>query len=487
MSLTQAGMRGHAPKVKVTPAILRSNPEQAKYEKLWEIPDYRAVAPGEQLATSFLSIANPPRDVECIDFGCGTGRGALMLALVGGLRVTMIDFTANCLDQEVHQACETQPTRISFKRRDLTRMIPETAPYGYCCDVMEHIPTADVPTVLRNILASAEKVFFGISTEDDVMGARIGETLHLTVRPLAWWIEQIKAAGGVIHWSQNIEDRECLIFCSSWQDAGELVKTGVVNVSDETLQANVRANLEAGWKQITPWDTQAREAVILAGGPSMKGQAEEIRKLVAEGAAIFSVNGAYHWAHENGIQVGSQIVLDAREFNARFTRPIHPGTKSFLIASQCNPATLEGLPKESTFLWHSGLSDENEALAREKLGGFFFPVPGGSTVVLRAIPLLRLIGFRQVHVFGWDSCVFGDEHHAYSQPENDSQVTAPVTCGGKVFWCVPWHISQASEFRDLVKYLGDSFELAVYGDGLIAHMLKTGAAINRNAEGLPAS
>jgi hypothetical protein len=36
-------------------------------------------------------------------------------------------------------------------------------------------------------------------------------------------------------------------------------------------------------------------------------------------------------------------------------------------------------------------------------------------------------------------------------------------------------ISQASEFRDLVRLLGDEVELAVYGDGLIAHMIKHGA------------
>ncbi len=125
------------------------------------------------------------------------------------------------------------------------------------------------------------------------------------------------------------------------------------------------------------------------------------------------------------------------------------------------------------------ISDENEKLAREKLGGFFYPVPGGSTVVLRAIPLLRMLGFRRMHVFGWDSCVSGDEHHAYPQAENDRQPTFPVTVGGRVFWCVPWHMSQACEFRDLVRFLGDEVELAVYGDGLIAHMLQTGAELPR--------
>jgi hypothetical protein len=39
--------------------------------------------------------------------------------------------------------------------------------------------------------------------------------------------------------------------------------------------------------------------------------------------------------------------------------------------------------------------------------------------------------------------------------------------------------SQASEFRDLVRFLGDEVELAVYGDGLIAHIVATGATFSK--------
>ncbi len=473
-----SGIVGAVPKVLIQPIPPKPpNPEIAKYEKLWgEVPEYRTVAPGEQLASAFLEIVKPPRDAQVLDFGCGTGRGALMLALLGGLRVKMLDFTTNCLDPEVAQACETQPTRISFAQRDLAKSIPDVAAYGYCCDVMEHIPTADVAKTLHNILGAAHHVFFGISTVDDVMGAKIGEPLHLTVRPLEWWAEQIKGAGGVIHWSNDIEGREALFYCSSWQDAGELVKTGTINVPDEQLDANVRANLDAGWTQLRPHDLQDRELILLAGGPSMKGQLDKIRELRKAGCAIVTVNGSYHWALENDLPVGAQVVLDARAFNARFTRPVVPGVR-YLIASQCDPTTLEGLPREQTLLWHSGISDENEKLAREKLDGHFYPTPGGSTVILRAIPLLRMLGFKRMHVFGWDSCVIGDEHHAYAQTENDREPTFPITCGGRVFWCVGWHISQATEFRDLVKFLADEVELAVYGDGLIAHMLQTGATL----------
>lgn len=471
---TQAGTIGHAPRVIVGPPPMS---ERDKYVRLWQdVPDYRAVAPGEHMASTFLQQARPERDAECIDFGCGTGRGALMLALFGGLRVHMLDFADNCLDPDVAAACTSQPQRISFRMHDLTEMPPENAAYGYCCDVMEHIPTADVRKVLGNIMASAQHVFFGISTVPDVMGKRIGQDLHLTVRPMAWWIKQITDLGAIVHWFEEQPDF-CLIYCSGWQNPAELVKTGVINTTDAVINAQVRQNIEAGWAHVVPQARQDRECIILAGGPSMRGEIDEIRKLRSEGAALITVNGSYGWAIENGLVPSVQIVLDARAFNARFMRPAVE-TCRYLVASQCHPDTLAGLPKERTLLWHTmGISDENIALLAARAVPFF-PVPGGSTVVLRALPLMRMLGLSQFHLFGFDSCVLPDAHHAYPQPENDGAQTMPINCGGRIFQCAPWQASQATEFMDLVKSMGDEMEVAVYGDGLIKHILTTGASFS---------
>jgi SAM-dependent methyltransferase len=452
------------------------NPERAKYQKLWGgVPAYREVSPGEGWAQQFLMQARPPQDADVIDFGCGTGRGGLALGLYGAMRVTLLDFTDNCLDPFVADTCVSQPARIKFAQQDLTQPIPHSAAYGYCCDVMEHVPTEDVDTVLRNILASAQHVFFAISTVDDVMGAAIGEPLHLTVQPMAWWIERLTALGAVVHWSREVEGA-CAIYCSSWAEAADAIK-GRVNVDDDTLNAQVLENVRAGWMHIVPHDRQDREVVLLAGGPSTRDHLDEIIRLRAEGCFLITVNGAYQWAIDAGLKVSAQIVLDAREFNARFTKPVMKDCR-YLIASQVHPKALEDLPRERTYLWHTGgVTDEAEAEIVKRVGAFF-PTPGGSTVVLRAIPLLRMMGFWRMHIFGFDSCVTNGDHHSYPQPENDREPVIPVTCGGRTFECAPWMVSQASEFRDLVKFMGDEIELAIYGDGLIAQIVKTGASFS---------
>jgi hypothetical protein len=69
----------------------------------------------------------------------------------------------------------TKPPRIlPFLEWDLSLPCPLRAPYGYCCDVMEHIPPDQVDAVLSNIKDSAETVVFRIEYEPDVMGKLIG-------------------------------------------------------------------------------------------------------------------------------------------------------------------------------------------------------------------------------------------------------------------------------------------------------------------------
>src|SRR3972149_7971869 len=97
MTTGWSGVEGFKPKIEIG----KGNPESIKYGKMWKLPEYRVVSPGEQLAQVFLSQARPKPGSDIIDFGCGTGRGALMLAVLGNMRVTMVDFVSNCLDDDI--------------------------------------------------------------------------------------------------------------------------------------------------------------------------------------------------------------------------------------------------------------------------------------------------------------------------------------------------------------------------------------------------
>lgn len=458
------------------PVLIHGITERKKYETLWgEHPAYRNYSPGEEVAQVFLSQARPKAGAEVIDFGTGTGRGALALALFGNLKVTMVDFAENCLDPELKQALTTQSHVLKFVQADLIRSVPVSAEYGFCTDVMEHIQPECVDKALDNILHSAQHVFFQISTVDDAFGAVIGHPLHLTVRPYSWWLERFKERDCLIHWSKETSNG-CMFYVTAWRTGEDVAAAGILNTESEQIRKNVAANVKGPWKQVSPHETNNMECVFLCGGPSLAGQLDKIRELRAAGAKLVTVNGTYDWAIQNGLVPSCQIVVDARPFNARFTRTPHQ-TCLYLIASQCDPSVLEGLPPERTYLWHTQ-PDLVKDILDEHYGTLWFPIPGGSTVTLRAIPMLRMLGYKRFHMFGFDSCLGPDDaHHSYPQPENDSPVVVNTTVGGRVFKCHPWMIAQAQEFMGLVKYLGDEFEVELYGDGLINHILRTGAEL----------
>ena len=369
---------GHAPSVRIGPD------EASKYTRMWEHEVYRAVAPGEDCVEAFLQIAQPHAAASLIDFGCGTGRGALKLAQ-SGLRVTALDFAPNCLDAQVRQAIDWKLHSIEFQQHDLTKPYPRKAIYGFCTDVLEHIPPDQVNAVLTTVLLGAQHVFFQISCVEDVCGALIGEPLHLSVHPYAWWLAKLQELDCAITWSQDFTNH-CCFYVTAWRDGQEIVDVGVLNLGEEAVLQNVTHNIQAGWNQIIPGPTNDTEVIMLGGGPSLDSQIDEIRALKASGAKIVTLNGAYHWAHEQGLDPVTQIIVDARHFNARFTHPVRENCK-YLIASQCDPSVLDGLPHERTWLWHTSADFIRPTL--EKHLPYWFGVPGGSTVLLRAIPLLR--------------------------------------------------------------------------------------------------
>lgn len=154
-------------------AVARS--EQAKYRKMWDRPEYRIWSPGEDSAAEAMEAFGHS---SVIDFGCGEGR-ALDRFLAAGMVAFGVDLVA--LHEAAIEACLW----------DLPDSL-EPASWGFCADVMEHLPEDKVDAVLENIAAKVRKgCYFRISTVPDCMGRLIGETLHLTVKSSSWWAVQI--------------------------------------------------------------------------------------------------------------------------------------------------------------------------------------------------------------------------------------------------------------------------------------------------------
>lgn len=118
-----------------------------------------------------------------VDIGCGTGRAGVELAKKHD--VTLMDFIPDAVDEFV---------TLPFVRQNLWARWPRRRwDYGYCCDVLEHMPPERVDAVLANIRKHCtRKVFFSIHFEQDQFGAIVGHPLHLTVKPFVWWRDKLR-------------------------------------------------------------------------------------------------------------------------------------------------------------------------------------------------------------------------------------------------------------------------------------------------------
>jgi hypothetical protein len=166
--------------------------ERDKYIKAWSYEGYRGYSPGEYAISTYIGECNPKR-TTIIDFGTGTGRGALALYNLG-FEVTMVDIADNCLDRKVADKLGRNLVIGNlWEHLDLPR-----ADEGYCTDVMEHIPPEHVEAVVKNIMGLCKRAFFQICLVEDKFGEVIGEQLHLTVESFDWWKDLLSRHGAII-------------------------------------------------------------------------------------------------------------------------------------------------------------------------------------------------------------------------------------------------------------------------------------------------
>jgi hypothetical protein len=180
--------------------------EQQKYQLMWQYDIYRETSPGECVADEFINLVRPEPGSLIVDYGCGTGRAGIRFNSYG-YRVLLLDFTDNCRD---HEAMD-----FPFIQWDLTHPCPVVSDYGFCSDVMEHIPTKDVDKVIKNIMTSSKTVFFNISNIQDSMGGLIGEPLHLTVQPFEWWKQKFIELGFTVSWCEQRQTESCYVVHST--------------------------------------------------------------------------------------------------------------------------------------------------------------------------------------------------------------------------------------------------------------------------------
>lgn len=238
-----------------------------------------------------------------------------------------------------------------------------------------------------------------------------------------------------------------------------------INTAQDTIIKNVEmsSNRELLWLDIQPPHNGV--AVLVGGGPSLASTTKEIKHLCNEGATVFALNGAAGYLLAEGIPVHHQIMLDSRKTTVKFVVP----ADHYFIGSTCDDDVFNAVNSSKVTLFHPHLHgiDSYVPLNDKPL----HLVGGGSTVGLIALSLAYTQGYRNIHLFGYDSSYKDGEHHAYSQSLNDGENRVEAVCAGRTFRCAAWMVTQAQEFQDTANSLAQlGCEIQVHGSGLLPHM-----------------
>jgi hypothetical protein len=212
----------------------------------------------------------------------------------------------------------------------------------------------------------------------------------------------------------------------------------IVNPRDCVPKDYIRNNIKDNLKLINKnkfvgkYRNHGDHAIIVSGGHSTNyDELKDILKKYPD-SIIMCVKHAYPKLLENGIKPWGCIVLDPRSIEGESThgikrkdlfKTINPDTK-FFIATMTDPSVTNYLMKRKADIWgwnaftESLRDDEdrkkgihnNQIKIRDDIG---LPagatlITGGTCAAMRAIGMLHTMGFRTIHLFGFD-CNLAEE------------------------------------------------------------------------------
>lgn len=239
------------------------------------------------------------------------------------------------------------------------------------------------------------------------------------------------------------------------------------NTDGKAVFSNVRENLARGYTKFREVPANNRPILICGSGPSLADTLENIRAMQKRGAFVLALNGVGKYLCENGIPPDALAMVDPRSDNVDFAQ--EKWADEAWLASQCHPdvtAQCESVGMR-VVLWHAGAPEmQNHIPAKDSLR-----MGGGYTIGLCAISCAFVAGFREIHLFGYDSSHRAGTGHAFKQDRNANDELMTATVDGEQFECSVTMAAQASLFLEFIKNpMNEGAEIHAHGTGLIPTM-----------------
>jgi hypothetical protein len=224
------------------------------------------------------------------------------------------------------------------------------------------------------------------------------------------------------------------------------------------VRMNIDRCLRESYRGV-PYDSVNGGSLAICGnGPSLK-------TCELPSGPCVALNGALQVLVERGIEPKYAICYDPSKENAEFFKKA-PKKTVYFIGSRCDRAVFDALKNRDVRVFHVYDSPEMEAVQQGVLKTRM--VPGGSTVGLKALPLLAAIGYDHFELYGYDSCLSeSGEHHATRQEWNDGQEVHDIEVGNRQFRATTWMAAQAQEALDQFDEQKLIYTVNIHGDGML--------------------
>ncbi len=215
------------------------------------------------------------------------------------------------------------------------------------------------------------------------------------------------------------------------------------------------------WREGTP-------VAIVGGGPSLSTQLDKLRQY----PYIIACGSVHDYLLENKITPNWCVIVDPDPVVNRYLTKRNNWTK-YLVASQCSPATFDYLKDSNVYMWHAGGHSRNFVEGDIVLGG-------GCTVGTRAMIIAMCFGFKQLHLFGMDTCVIDeDNHHAYkfaTEQESIGKIHEIALGGpdGQKFKIADYMLGQIFDFKNILHTCANKLDITVHGGGTLAYIMEYG-------------
>lgn len=282
-----------------------------------------------------------------------------------------------------------------------------------CTDVLEHAADADeaaqIVEDLFGYTSARGFVFASISCREAVKTLPDGRNAHTCIQPPEFWRGLFTAFAGPKTWKIVCSDgQQQFVYASdglekALEGAKQALQVKTKNcVSHETIVEQIRLNQSLGLNWVQECRAHDRKAVLVSAGPSWKEHLADIRARYNALDDIYCVKHSHDGLIEAGIIPTGCFLLDPRDHVKDFVENPHPDVR-YICASMCHPTTIRQLMEHDAriFLYHARVGAGEERVATQGL-----LVPGGSCSATRGIVVLRLMGYRSMSLYGYDSCFY---------------------------------------------------------------------------------